>query len=238
MQALDTIGQIVAADYRAAAVFERFGLDFCCGGKRTLGEACQEGAVDEAAVRHALDELSGTAGAGDAPSSEWPIPVLIDRIVSVHHAYVRSMLPVLLAHTEKIARVHGDRRPELHTVHRHFSAVAADLRQHMLKEEQILFPYLLSLAEAAERGQATEPSPFGTVENPIRMLEEEHQDAGYEMRLIRELTRDYVPPDFACTTYRACLAELKEFEEDLHRHVHLENNILFPAAVRLESQLA
>jgi regulator of cell morphogenesis and NO signaling len=239
MRTQETIGDIVAADYRTAAVFDRFGVDFCCGGKRTLAEACRQANLDETLVRSELESLPAGGAADLEPTPDWTVEALVDEIVSRHHAYIRTMVPVLLAHTQKIANVYGARKPELRTVARHFMQVASDLQQHMVKEERILFPQILSLSAMARLGgRPVEESPFGTLQNPIRRLEEEHQDAGYEMWLIRELTQGYVPPDFACTTYRACLAELQEFEADLHRHVHLENNILFPAATRLEQALS
>jgi len=234
----ETIGDIVAADYRAAAIFERFGLDFCCGGKRTLNEVCQQPTVDIGALLRALDELPGGEGVPEDPAAAWPLDTLVEHILSRHHAYVKSAIPTLAAHTARIAAVHGGRSPELPGLVRQFAAVADGLTLHMAKEEQILFPYIRSLVDAGRAGRRIGSSPFGTVHNPIRMMEAEHEEAGDEMRLIRELTRDYALPDFACATYRACFDELQEFERDLHRHVHLENNILFPAAIRLEERLS
>ena len=236
IQPHDTIGDIVAADYRAAAVFERFGLDFCCGGRQTLNDVCQQPAIDAAALLGALDELSGEDVAADDVAG-WPLDWLVDYILSRHHAYMRAAIPTIAAHTAKIAVVHGDRSPELHEVARVFGNIASGLRLHMMKEEEILFPYIRSLVETERAGRRVEPSPFGTVHNPIRMMEAEHQEAGHELQRLRELTRGYALPDFACTTYRACFEELQDFERDLHRHVHLENNVLFPRAIALESAL-
>lgn len=233
-----TIGDIVAADYRTAAVFERFGLDFCCGGKRTLNDVCQQQTIDAEALLHALDHLPGGEGVPEDTAGVWPLDTLMEHIVSRHHWYVRAAIPILTTHTAKIADVHGERSPELPNVARRFAQMAGGLTLHMAKEEQILFPYIRSLVEADRAGRRIPPSPFGTVHNPIRMMEAEHEEAGDEMRLIRELTDRYALPDFACATYRACFEELQEFERDLHRHVHLENNILFPRAIRLEEQLA
>jgi regulator of cell morphogenesis and NO signaling len=233
----DTIGDIVASDYRAAAVFERFGLDFCCGGRQTLGDACRQMAVDSAALLTALEGLAREPGPTE-DTSAWPLDKLVGHIVSRHHTYVKEAIPVLLAHTSKIAAVHGNRSPELHGVATRFTVVANEMARHMAKEEQILFPYIQSLVTAERAGRRIASSPFGTVQNPIRMMEAEHQDAGDEMREIRDLTHGYALPDFACATYRACFAELQEFERDLHRHVHLENNVLFPRAVKLEQRLS
>lgn len=234
----DTIGDIVAADYRAAAVFERFGIDFCCGGRRTLHEVCEAQAIDAGALLHALSALPPSERLAGQPDAEWALDALIDHIVSRHHAYLRAMIPVLRARTVKLAEVHGERSPRLRLVARHFADFAADMKLHMAKEEQILFPYIRSLVEADRTGRRIAPSPFGTVCNPIRMMEDEHQDAGDHLRLIRQATGGYHLPDFACATYRACFEELQEFERDLHQHVHLENNVLFPAAIRLEERLS
>ena len=228
-----TVGEIVAADSRAAAVFEQFGIDFCCGGRRSVAEACQTADVDPATVERALETLaSDEPAAGDI--TRWPLDRLIDYIVGTHHAYVRTALPAIARHLTKLVEVHGARHPELIRVADSFERLGSDLLRHMMKEEWMLFPYVRGLALAS--GESRRPSPFGSVENPIRMMEREHQEAGDEMRAIRELTNGYTPPSDACTTYRVCLSELARFERDLHQHVHLENNVLFPGAVELEQR--
>jgi regulator of cell morphogenesis and NO signaling len=231
-----TVGEVVAADFRAAAVLEQFGIDFCCGGRRTLEEACRAAAADPDVVVRALDALPPAADADD-DVTQWPIPRLIDFILSTHHAYVRSAMPAIARHLAKLTEVHGARHPELSRVAAYFDQIVGDLSQHMMKEEQVLFPYVRELAERDEScGRAQ--SPFGTVANPIRMMEREHQEVGDAMRIIRELTRGYKAPEDGCTTYEIGMAELQEFERDLHRHVHLENNVLFPAALRIEERLS
>lgn len=227
------IGEIVAADFRAAAVFERFGIDFCCGGRRDLDEACRTAAADPADVIRALEALPPLSNE-EADPAHWPLDRLIDHIVSTHHGYVRASMPTIQRYLAKLVEVHGARHPELARAASSFDVIAQDLGQHLLKEEQVLFPYIRELALAPIGGRHT-LSPFGTVENPIRMMEREHRDAADELRTIRELTHGYVAPDDGCATYRACMAELDRFEHDLHRHVHLENNVLFPKAVALES---
>jgi len=228
-----TVGEVVAADFRAAAVFEQFGIDFCCSGRRTLGEACRAAAADPDTVVHALEALPPAIETDD-DAARWPISRLIDFIVSTHHAYVRSAMPAIVRHLAKLTDVHGSRHPELSRVAACFEQVVADLGQHMLKEEQVLFPYVRDLAEFGDGGRTQ--SPFGTVANPIRMMEREHQEVGDALRIIRVLTCDYTAPDDGCTTYAIAMAELLQFERDLHRHVHLENNVLFPAAVRIEQR--
>jgi regulator of cell morphogenesis and NO signaling len=230
-----TVRDIVAEDFRAAAVFEKHGIDFCCGGDRPLGEVCRERGL-------ALDEVMealASARAGSAPEAPrfatWDAPALVSYIVDNHHSYVRSAIPPLLQHTRKVEAVHGDRHPELHHVADIFAAVADEMGGHMFKEERILFPFIVAMAEAAASGQPMPAAPFGTVENPIRMMEHEHESAGSGMARIKELTGGYRPPADGCATYRVCLEELKAFEADLHRHVHLENNILFPKARALEA---
>jgi regulator of cell morphogenesis and NO signaling len=229
MLAEQTVGDVVAIDWRTAAVFEKFGIDFCCGGRRSVAEACGRAGVDVGAVTRAIEALPGDAAEDDV--SQWTVAQLVDRIVLTHHAFVRSALPRIATYLAKLVDVHGARHPELVQIEGRFGTLTRELLQHMRKEEQVLFPYIRELASAARPS----PSPFGTVENPIRMMEREHDNAGTLMHDIRRLTNNYTPPPDGCTTYRVCLSELAEFERDLHRHVHLENNLLFPRAVALEA---
>jgi regulator of cell morphogenesis and NO signaling len=228
-----TIGDIVATDFRAADVFERFGIDFCCGGARSFDDACRSVDADPAEVRRALDALPAPDRVQDEVT-EWPLNRLADHIVDTHHAYVRAAMPTIARYLAKLIEVHGARHPELTRVASHFDRLSAELDQHMAKEEQVLFPYVRQLAASAPGGRHF-PSPFGSVENPIRMMEREHREAAGELDAIRTLTNGYAPPDDGCTTYAVCLAELQRFERDLHRHVHLENNLLFPKAIALEN---
>jgi regulator of cell morphogenesis and NO signaling len=229
-----TVGEIVAADFRAASVFEQFGIDFCCGGRRLLADACGAAAADPESVRRALDALPSPATDDDTDMTRWPAERLIDHIVSTHHAYVRVAMPAIAHYLAKLVSVHGDRHPELARVAAAFDQLRHELQQHLMKEEHVLFPYIRELATRSNGRPYT--SPFGTVENPIRMMEREHQEAGGELRVIRELTGGYAPPADDCTTYRVCFTELAQFERDLHRHVHLENNVLFPKAIALEQR--
>jgi regulator of cell morphogenesis and NO signaling len=231
------VGDIVARDFRAAAVFEAFGIDFCCGGRRSLSEACTTAAADPADVIHALDRLSLEAIEAD-DIARGPLEGLIDHIVTTHHAYVRTALPTIAAHLTKLHNAHGARHPELARIAVIFAELTSELTQHMVKEEQVLFPYVRDLAEHSAELCGRLISPFGSVENPIRMMEREHEHAGAAMRLIREMTNGYVAPHDGCTTYRVCMAELAQFERDLHRHVYLENNALFPRALGLENRSA
>ena len=226
-----TVGEIVATDFRTARVFEELGIDFCCGGRRSMVEACRTAAVEPAVVERAIAELPPVAENDPTDVRRWPVDGLIDHILTTHHVYVRSTLPTIARYLTKLVEVHAGRHPELVRIAMSFDQMGRDLLQHMMKEERVLFPYIRELA--ASHGGATR-SPFGTVENPIRMMEREHREASDEMRLIRELTNGYVAPADGCSTYRVCVAELAAFERDLHRHVHLENNVLFPKAIELE----
>lgn len=227
-----TIGEIVAGDFRTAAVFHEFGIDFCCGGRRTLAQACQERHVDADVVIEAVSR--SCAVPGSAPRfDEWTPQALIGHIVGHHHAYCRRALPALTAYTQKLAAVHGARHPELHEVAQLTQQVAGEMHVHMPKEEQVLFPYIAAVAEAVASELPPPSAPFGPIDNPIRMMEEDHEAAGAAMERIRALTGNYVVPQDGCATYRVCLQELDAFEQDLHAHVHLENNILFPKARKL-----
>jgi len=231
-----TVGEIVATDLRAASVFEHFGIDFCCGGRRSLADACRAAGVDPGAVRAALDSIAAEITDADAEVGQWPLGRLIDHIVSTHHAYVRVAMHTIAHQLATVARVHGGRHPELARVAAAFDELQYGLQHHLTKEEQVLFPYIRELATRVEGHPIV--SPFGTVANPIRMMEREHGECGDGLRRIRELTNGYALPADGCMTYRAAFEELVRFERDLHRHVHLENNVLFPQAIALEQQLS
>jgi regulator of cell morphogenesis and NO signaling len=228
-----TVGDMVAADFRTAEVFERFGIDFCCGGRRSFNDACRIAAVDPGVVLKALNAISRRHPEGDDVAT-WPLDRLIDHIEDSHHAYVRRALPSIARHLMKLVEAHGSRHPELVTVGDVFAGMSEDLQQHMLKEERVLFPYVRDLVERQRTACGRISSPFGTVENPIRMMEREHREAAGALQVIRELTGGYAVPSDGCSTYAVCMAELAQFERDLHVHVHLENNVLFPQAVALE----
>lgn len=231
-----TVRDVVAADFRAAAIFQQHGLDFCCGGGRTIADACQAKGVSIEELSKKLEELAATPAAGIPQFNLWSPALLVDYIVGNHHRYVRETAPTILAHAKKVARVHGDHRPETVRIAELFEGVVRELDQHMQKEEGILFPAIKRIAGGA--GSAPAAMPFGSIRNPIRMMEMEHQDAGNDMAEIRQLSHDFTPPEDACMTYRVLYQELHAFEQDLHQHVHLENNILFPKAVELEQGTA
>ncbi len=227
-----SVGETVANDFRTAAIFEDLGIDFCCGGRQSLEDACRSVNVDPADVARAVAAMPQRDDV-ETDVTKWPLDRLIDHIIDTHHAYVRSSLPRISVWLDKLVNAHATRHPELASIAAHFEVVGSELLQHMMKEEHVLFPYVRELAMTTVSGRHV-LSPFGTVENPIRMMEREHADAADELRTIRELTNGYAVPADGCGTYSACMGELDRFERDLHRHVHLENNVLFPAAVALE----
>lgn len=234
-----TLGSIVADEYRAGAVLDAFALDFCRDGRRTLEEACDAQGVAVEAVVAALEQLGPHTAAGETPDAGWAADELSRFIVRRHHSYVRAQLPVIAAHLAKLSEVHGARHPELLTITQHFRAIADELTMHLMKEEEeeILFPFIRALARADAEGSGAPPNMFGTVMNPIRMMEAEHQSAGNELDLVRALTGNFTVPADGCATYRVCFAELAAFDRDLRTHIHLENNILFPKAVALEASV-
>jgi len=224
------VGQVVASDYRTAAVFHRNGIDFCCNGNRSIEEACGANALNASDLMAQLQAIEAKGGDKGMDFQSWPSDLLIDYIEKRHHRYVTEKIPELLAFLEKLVRVHGPKHPELLEIGQEFSAAASELSMHLQKEERILFPFIRRMAE----GASIEQAPFGSVENPIAMMHHEHDVEGARFRRIAALSNNYTPPEDACNTYRVTYAMLQEFEADLHRHIHLENNILFPKALKME----
>jgi regulator of cell morphogenesis and NO signaling len=231
-----TVAEIAAGSLAAVRVFERLGIDYCCGGRRPLDEVCREKGLESGAVRSELDAAMSDGGAEARDWQAAPLSELIAHIVGTHHSYLRRELPVLSARVEKVHRVYTGRGQSngLVGLPETFEALRAELESHMNKEEQILFPVIEAYERLAGAGADLPPVPFGSVANPIRMMEMEHDQAGGALERIREITSEYAVPEYACITYRAMLAGLKELEQDLHMHIHLENNVLFPRALKLE----
>ena len=232
-----TLGEIVSQSTAAAGVFEKYHLDFCCKGKRPLKDACASQGIDLERVTTDLEAaLASTDGASDDHLQQMQLDELANYIVNKHHAYVRHAIPLITAHTAKVVERHGNHEPNLKKIAELWQSVAAEMTAHMAKEEQVLFPVIKRLAAAdATKNAALFPSqPF--VSKPIQVMEMEHDQAGELMEQIRQLSNGYTPA-LACTTYRLIFNELREFEEDLHRHVHLENHLLFPKAIKLEEKL-
>jgi regulator of cell morphogenesis and NO signaling len=219
-------------------VFESLGIDYCCGGKRPLKEACDRAGVP---VERAVELLAAVEEPQEAEAANWKdasAQALIEHIVEQHHAYVRRETPHLNTLMEKVVKRHGPAHPEVVSIRDLFGALSEELAAHMLKEEHILFPAIRNLESASEQGQAPPPMFFGSVEVPISRMLADHDDAGELLARMRALSSGYAAPADACPTYRALYHGLDEFERDLHQHVHLENNLLFPRALHIEKSLA
>jgi regulator of cell morphogenesis and NO signaling len=232
-----TLADIVTGDSRTAAVFDRIGLDYCCHGHQTLRDAAIDHSVPLSELIEQLVSLGPRPSGTDAPAATDDLATLANYVIDRHHRYVRETIPTISSWLEKLVTRHGTRHPELAGIQLAFEELASELLSHMSKEEHLLFPYIGALAAAAKTGASLPPSPFGTILNPIRVMEEDHREAGDHMSRIRLWSQSYTPPADACRTYRLCYDALAQFEADLHQHVHLENHVLFPRAVALESAL-
>jgi regulator of cell morphogenesis and NO signaling len=222
-----TVGEIVANDFRAASIFKEAGIDFCCGGNKSIAEACKEKNADESRLIQQLEALSQTPVAGAMNFKEMELGFLSDYIVNTHHKFVLKNLPELVFYTKKIAEVHGGHHPELIEVESLFTRINEELIQHLKNEEEVLFP---AIKEAEKNASAEVKS---TIVSEITRMQDEHEFAGGAMDKINVLTQNYLIPEDACNTYRVSLKLLEQFEDDLHIHVHLENNILYPKALKL-----
>lgn len=231
-----TVRDIAANSLAAVRVFEKFGIDYCCGGKRPLAEVCREKGYDATAVQSELDAAMAGTPASERDWATAPLAELIDHIVSTHHEYLRREMPAIETRLTKVFRVYNERYgPTLIGLPEVYAGLKNELETHMFKEEHILFPTLVGYEEADNAGQPLPRTPFGTVANPINMMEHEHESAGQALAAIREITRNFEIPEYACVTYRALMSGLEELERDLHMHIHLENNILFPRGEKLEA---
>ena len=225
-----TVGQLVTELPNRSRIFETLGIDYCCGGKKTLSQACAEKGLDSRSVVRLLDLADMITGDPDRDWSKTSMTELIQHIESTHHAYLKRELPRLAKLVQKVAIAHGAAHPELIQVRDIFGIFAGELALHMSKEESVLFPAIRRL----ESGDGHGSCGCGSLENPIHAMEHEHEDAGRDLAMLRQLTHNFVPPTSACNTYRALLAGLEELEKDMHRHVHKENSILFPKAAAAE----
>ncbi|NUN93401.1 MAG: iron-sulfur cluster repair di-iron protein [Verrucomicrobiae bacterium] len=230
-QTSDSVGAIVTRKPALARIFEQAGIDYCCGGKKSLEAACREKGLDPQKVLAQLEAAAAVAtGGGGVDAAKMTLTELADHIQTTHHAYLKAELPRLEAMTKKVAAVHGEHDPRLPQVKEVYLGMAWELKEHTLKEEQVLFPMIRELDAAA----STPAFHCGSLAAPIRAMELEHDSAGGAIEKIRELTDGFTPPEWACNTYRAMLDALALFERDLHQHVHKENNILFPRAIQME----
>lgn len=222
-----TVGEIVANDFRTASIFKHNGIDFCCGGKQSIAYACQQKGINPGEIEKQIIELQVTPLGPSQNFNEWELPFLCDYVVNTHHAYVTKTLPELMFYTKKIADVHGDNHPELIEIAAVFSQINTELLQHMKNEEEVLFPTIKKAVAGPD------PGVRKLIASEIERMEGEHDFAGGAMDKINVVSKQYLLPDDACNTYRVAFQLLEQFEDDLHVHVHLENNILYPKAMKL-----
>jgi regulator of cell morphogenesis and NO signaling len=232
-----TVRELAVEVPSATRVFEKLGIDYCCGGGKKLNEACDQAKLAVNQVLRDLEQAEKARQERQESSTDWnsePLADVIAHIVKKHHAYVLTEIASLSHLAEKVSSKHGPAHPETVKVNELFELLANELTMHLMKEEQILFPYIVRLEESSIEKTPVIPSCFGTVQNPIQMMVMEHDNAGEVLRELRAVTSDYKFPEDACTSYRTLYTGLLEFEADLHQHIHLENNILFPRAIAME----
>ena len=230
------VGNIVKENYKVAPVLEGYNIDFCCGGNISLAAACERASVEVDELIPQLEEVMQDEDFDARFIRSLELDQLADYIEKRHHAYVKERIPFLKAKLEKLCSVHGSQHPELFEVEELFNESAQNLSMHLMKEELILFPLIRKLVKAS-KGEAVDLSDMHGVESPIKVMLAEHDAEGERFKTISKLTKEYQTPDDGCNTYEVTMRTLQEFEEDLHRHIHLENNILFPEALILEEKL-
>jgi regulator of cell morphogenesis and NO signaling len=233
IQVQETVGEMVARRPALSRVFEKVGIDYCCGGKKTVEQACQEKGLDIAAVRAELEASASTEGEDFPDAAAMSLTELADHIEQTHHAYLRREFPRLDWLTQKVATVHGDHEPRLLEMRQTYLELVAELSSHMMKEEKVLFPLIRQL----EASSVAPSFHCGSLANPMRQMEAEHNDAGSALERLSQLSDGYTPPEWACNTYRAMLDALAHLQFDMHQHVHKEESILFPNALALETKL-
>lgn len=227
-----TVAEVVAENIKTAHIFKKYDIDFCCGGGIIISKVCEKKKINYSQLKEEL--LAVDAAPRAYNYNKWELDFLIDHIMNIHHTYVEESIPLIVQYANRVEEVHGHHYKEVIEINKLFTEVASELASHMKKEEIILFPYIKKLLNLKKDGGYVAPPPFGTVNNPIKMLESEHESAGNIFKEIAKLTNNYTPPEGACNTFRALYAKLDEFEQDLHQHIHLENNILHPKAIQLE----
>lgn len=229
-----SVGQIVTEDPRKAEVFRKYNIDFCCGGKQPLRQVCEENGLDVSKMQEELQRIDQMPDGRRQRFDQWDVEFLINYIINEHHTYLQENIPLILELSDKIARVHGDNHPEAIEIAKLFAEAANDLQQHLVKEEEELFPYIIKLHQAAKSGVAIAKSPHSSAQEALGTYEEEHEKVGGLLKQIRLLSDNFKLPGDVCNTYRVTYSKLEEFEQDIHQHIHLENNILFPKTISLE----
>ncbi len=232
-----TVGQIASQIPHSTRIFEQYGIDYCCGGARSLNEACGAAGVLPQDVIAAIENDNAVDPETYKEHARLEQQALVEHIISTHHVFTRYELARLARLIEKVVSVHGMRHPELFQVQEIFLRLYDDLAPHLVKEENVLFPYIIEMAKALRSGSHWESPCFDTVQNPARMMSVEHETAGELLSLLRKVTSNYTVPADACISYQTLYRALADFESDLHQHIHLENNILFPRAIQMEARL-
>ncbi len=229
------VGEIVTNDFTATRVFKRYGIDFCCHGDTSLEVACRKQNIDVDNVIKALEEPNTQSNA-NIPFASWPLDLLLDYVLKIHHRGIRKNGPELLKLIAKVKSVHGERHPELNEIESLVTESLEELEMHLQKEENVLFPYLYELFEADEEGHSIEQMHCGTISNPIKVMRMEHENEGVRYLHIREITNHFTTPADGCASYRMMMEELEAFVDALFEHIHIENNILFPRFEELENK--
>jgi regulator of cell morphogenesis and NO signaling len=232
-----TIGEIVAADYRMAEIFEKYGIDFCCGGQKTVRQACEERKISVERVIQEIEQRAQEMGEVLNQYDKWEPDFLADYIINQYHTYTKDMSLKLGGLTERVVKVHGEEHPETHKIAHLWYKLSGELAKHMQKEELLLFPYIKRLVEAKKERAMLKPPVFGSAYQLIQEMELEHESTGDCLAQIKVLSNGFIPPEDACNTYRVLYSHLKEFDKNTRIHVHLENNILFPKTIQLEEQI-
>ncbi|MHC0447999.1 iron-sulfur cluster repair di-iron protein [Flavobacterium sp. 3-218] len=229
-----TIGEIVADDFKTAAIFTKLHIDFCCKGHRTIEEVCRKRDIEESVLIEHIEKARNGSANQSFDYKSWTADMIADYITKIHHRYVEEKSPIILQYLDKLCGVHGAIHPELHEIHTIFSKSYLDLTAHMKREELVVFPFIKKMKIAHSKGTELETPPFLSIENPIATLKDDHVTEGERFRRIAALSNNDIPPIDSCNTYKAAFAMLEEFDKDLKKHIHLENNILFPKAIELE----
>jgi regulator of cell morphogenesis and NO signaling len=232
-----TVRDVAIEIPQSTRLFEQLKIDYCCGGNQPLADACTSAGVNLDNVMELLAEVTKSTSQDTPDFQNIPLPELIAHILDTHHVFTKSEMDRLQSLADKVLAAHGGNHPELVHLTELLTRLCADLKPHMFKEEQVLFPYIVALTQAADQKRTAPFAPFGTVKNPVRMMMLEHDTAGDILRELRALTFDYKVPADACISYRTLYQALEDFEKDLHQHIHLENNILFPKALDMETAL-
>ena len=238
VQKNQNIGELVAKDYRAASIFKKYGIDFCCQGNRSISDACIEKKMDVDNIINDLNNIvANINNAASIDYQSWPLDLLADYIEKTHHRYVEDKSPEITSYLDRVCEVHGKDNPELFQIKELFHKTVENMAQHMKKEELIVFPFIRKMEKVKRSGESLQKPNFGSIKTPIDEMEQEHSAEGERLRDIDQLSNNYTPPVDACNTFRVTYSLLKEFENDLHLHIHLENNILFPKSIQMEEEL-